>query len=95
MNNSDNWMRYFEHMILNELQSLNSFNFTVNRESIDTNEFNVRFEIETRTLPLFNFSGSHGHGKWSLQFGSIYHMERLNKIQLSTSFLPIPNATSV
>ena len=71
MNNSDNWMRYFEHMILNELQSLNSFNFTVNRESIDTNEFNVRFEIETRILPLFNFSASHGHGEWSLQFGSI------------------------
>ena len=45
--NSSNWMCFFEDVKAQELQGLNRLNFSVNRDSVDTNKFNLRFKLET------------------------------------------------
>ena len=55
-NSNMNWMRYFHDIIDNEIQTLQSFNITINRDTIEPSEFNVRFQFESDMLPLFNTS---------------------------------------
>ena len=90
--NSSNWMRFFEDVIAQELQCLNRLNFSVNRDSVDSNEFNLRFEFETRRLPIFQFNSSFNtsfnSSNWSLNFESA-------TVPMSSTYTPTTTGLSL
>ena len=89
-NIGNNWLRYFEDIILSEIQSLNRLNFSVNRDSVDPREINVRFEYETRALPLFIVNASYESHPHEVTFFDI-NMSDLFRTPVSNNGLSVVN----
>ena len=53
---NSNWMQFFEDIINTEIQSLNALNLNINRDDIDTNEINIRFQLESERFQPLNFN---------------------------------------
>lgn len=53
---NSNWMRFFEDIINTEIQSLNALNLNINRDDIDSNEINIRFQLESERFQPLNFN---------------------------------------
>ena len=83
-------MRYFEDIVLLEIQSLNILNFSVNRDSLDPREINVRFEYETRALPLFIVNASYESHPHEVTFFDI-NMSHLFRTPVSNNGLSVVN----
>ena len=54
----NNWVRYFNDIIVTEIESLNNLNFSINRDNVDPRELNIRFEYQTSRLPSLFFNTS-------------------------------------
>ena len=89
-NIGNNWLRYFEDIILSEIQSLNRLNFSVNRDSVDPREINVRFEYETRALPIFIINASYESHPHEVTFFDI-NMSDLFRTPVSNNGLSVVN----
>ena len=74
---NSNWMRFFEDIINTEIQSLNALNLNINRDDIDSNEINIRFQLESERFQPLNFNTS---SNW-IQFLPLqYEGTNLNEI---------------
>ena len=79
---NSNWMRFFEDIINTEIQSLNALNLNINRDDIDSNEINIRFQLESERFQPLNFNTS---SNW-IQFLPLqYEGTNLNEINFSFS----------
>ena len=63
----NNWVRYFNDIIVTEIESLNNFNFSINRDNIDPRELNIRFEYETARLPPMFVNTSFNSGNMNIR----------------------------
>ena len=78
-NGRSNFIRYFQNLLDSEIQTLQSFNITIDRNSIEPSEFNVRLEFESEMFPP-----SHG----SLNQESSYFPIDLNSLVFSDFLTP-------
>ena len=77
--NNSNWMRFFEDIINTEIQSLHALNLSFNRDDIDANEINIRFQLESDRLQPSNLN-TNTNSNWIHFLPLEYNGTNLNEI---------------
>ena len=55
---NSNWTRLFQRILTDELHHLSDLNLTINNDTIDSNEFNIRFQIGSDLFRPFTLNTS-------------------------------------